>query len=133
MKITTVTEVPFYMPVLVGSRLLIPCRFHLDDPSQGHLIRMEWGRAIPEKDSYQPLLIHYNHSISEHFDRRVRAFNRLVNAGNCSLVIDPARLEDYGQYELHLSLDGIGQEYEPTPMVQVNTFREQGKLWKWKN
>ncbi|CAI9576514.1 unnamed protein product [Staurois parvus] len=105
------------MDVSVGSRLVIPCQFHLDDPTKGYLVRMEWGFVPRDEGYYRPLINRYSRKKTEHFNSRASMFNKLVDRGNCSLVMDPIQMNDTGMFELSLSIGDM--EYSPPPVVDV--------------
>ncbi|XP_068100637.1 uncharacterized protein [Hyperolius riggenbachi] len=103
-----------------GSRVMIPCMFFVDKPLKDDRIDLEWGMTPEEGGVYTPIvrLIDTTMLRLEHPNQRAGVFPYRVRKGFCNMVIDQAKPEDSGKYELHLAVNGI--QYNPVPTVSIH-------------
>ncbi|XP_072254785.1 uncharacterized protein [Pyxicephalus adspersus] len=121
-EITSVSDIPDEINILVGSRLLIPCQFSTDSPMDKFRIEMEWGMIPMEGGPFKSLVYLYHPETLQHLDSRADVFVSSITDGNCSLVVDPVAIEDNGFFELHLSIDG--NSYQPFPTVYIKVSED---------
>ncbi|XP_069476405.1 uncharacterized protein [Ambystoma mexicanum] len=111
-----------------GSRLLIPCRYEMENGAHPSELQVEWGVVKAFNRWYSPVIRVLDSFVEplpepNSYADRAQMFLSLIPRGNCSLVLNPIFMHDSGTYQVKMYFDG--QLYEKSPTVRVQVIKNE--------
>ncbi|XP_068126202.1 uncharacterized protein [Hyperolius riggenbachi] len=127
-QITSVQLFHHELEANTGSSLLIPCKFHVDEPIHGERIKLEWGITPARGGSYTPIVRLSGTErllMNNTYRQTGPSFLAKLDNGTCSIFISPVDQDDSGTYEVHLAVDDV--EYRPIPKIKIHIRNKSGE------